>query len=390
MNYSTTTVHDITVNSSQAATIAATPSVARTGQREIEIDVLRGWCIVMMIMMHIGLYTRLSTTVHLHHYVTAASGFVFLAGWMLGQVSRRRLECETPAIAWRKLGARALKLWLAHCIFMFGAIMLHETTGLLPKMASVNEVGGWLNVLWMIPTLRLQSEYYLNILPMYIVFVALAPLGLDAMRRRMTPLLLFVSALLYLVAQYFPALGQIAHPASGAQIFSLVAWQFLFFTGLALGWHREKLTSELWSRHRHWLLPVCIALGVALFVLSQLQRPSLSSLHLLNEATDSFWFNRITHAPGRLLAFFTAIVPCFYLIRYCLNHDKFPGPLRWLATMGQASLYCFLVHLFFAIAFRAANTWSWPLWSQELLTAGTVITIYFMARYKFLARIIPN
>ncbi len=392
MNYSTTTaVQDIPVNPSQAAaTTTALSSVARASQREVEIDVLRGWCMVMMIMMHIGVHTRLSTVVHLHQYVTAASGFVFLAGGMLGQVSRRRLERESPAAAYRQLGSRVLKLWLAHCVLMFGAVILHETTGLLPKMAAVSEVGGWMNECWMIPTLRLQSEYYLNILPMYIVFVALAPLGLEAMRRRMTALLMIVSGLLYLAAQYDPGLGRIEHPASGTQSFSLAAWQFLFFIGLALGWHREKLTSDLWSRHRHWMLPGCVALGAAMFVLGIFQRPSLPSLHLLNEAAEALWFNRITHAPGRLLAFFTAIVPGFYLIRCCLNHDKFPGPLRWLATMGQSSLYCFLVHLFFALTFRAMNTWSWPLWSQEILTAGTVVVIYFMARHKSLSRLIPN
>lgn len=75
-------------------------------RREPEVDVLRGWRVVMMITSHIGLYTRLSGLVHLHHFVTGASGFVFLAGWMLGQVSRRRIERRTRAFAYRKIAAR--------------------------------------------------------------------------------------------------------------------------------------------------------------------------------------------------------------------------------------------------------------------------------------------
>ncbi|HZS07962.1 MAG TPA: OpgC domain-containing protein [Blastocatellia bacterium] len=388
MNYSTTSVREITSPPFEAAATAPV-SLAGADKREVEIDVLRGWCIVMMIVMHVGTTTRLNAVVHPHQYVTAASGFVFLAGWLLGQISGRRLANDGPRAAYRRIWSRALKLWAAHCVLMFGTVILHETTGLLP-MSPVSETGGWANALWMIPTLRLQSEYYLNILPVYIVFVALTPLWLEAMRRNLTALLMACSGALYLAAQYFPDLWQLAHPASGARIFSLPGWQFLYFSGLALGYHRKKLAGEFWPAHRQWLLPVCLTLSAALFILAQFQRPSHPSLHLLNDTTDSFWFNRVTHAPGRLVVFFTTIIPCYLLVRYCLRNEKFPGPLRWLATMGRASLYCFIVHLIFAIAFRAINTWSWPLWSQEVLTAGTVVLTWLMARHQVLARVIPN
>jgi hypothetical protein len=61
-----------------------------------------------------------------------------------------------------------------------------------------------------------------------------------------------------------------------------------------------------------------------------------------------------------------------------------------LSLLGRKSLYCFIVHLVFALLLAAANAAIWPRWTQEMLAVGSLALVFELARRNVLATIIPN
>src|SRR4051794_34258312 len=63
-----------------------------SGRRNVIIDVLRGYCILMMITSHTGTDSFVNGGLHFLRFVSGAEGFVFLSGLVLGMVYRRKLD----------------------------------------------------------------------------------------------------------------------------------------------------------------------------------------------------------------------------------------------------------------------------------------------------------
>jgi len=365
---------------------------ARSISRDLTLDMLRGWAIVLMVANHVGPSTLVCTLAHFTWYVTAANWFVALSGVVLGMVSVGRLRKEGRRQTYMRVLSRAFSLWVIHCVLMFALILFHESTGRLHEVASVSAAGGWLKVLWMVPTLRLTSNEFMNILPMYVIFLGLTPIALECMQRRKTGLVLLASLCLYVAAQMYPEWGRISDPISGKRIFSVEAWQFVYVIGLCAGYHRERITKELWPRYRSWLLPLCITVFAALFGFALLQRPTFAWVGLRCPAAGPYFWGKLTAAPGQTLYFFATMVVSYWVIQQVQRRNITPLQrfLRPLETIGRYSLYCFLVHIVISLAARAVNADTWPRWEQEVLTIASVCIVYVMAKYRILAKYIPN
>src|SRR5947208_3636809 len=92
--------------------LAACRYVAAPVGRDPRLDLLRGFCVFAMIVDHIGgaswLYVLTGGN---RGPVTAAEGFVFLSGLVLGIVSRRRVSKDGLGAAIRSSLARAWTLY---------------------------------------------------------------------------------------------------------------------------------------------------------------------------------------------------------------------------------------------------------------------------------------
>jgi len=356
----------------------APPVEPRPGGRHETLDVLRGGFIVLMMGSHLGANSTVNGLLHLERWATAASGFVFLAGLVLGMVSRKRLGREGPRGAHGPLLRRALKLWAVHLGLMGGLFALRQLTGLF-EVPAVADVGGWGSALWQMATLRLQSNELMNILPLYVVLLAAAPLAVEACRRGWPVLVLGPSLALYAAAQAHPELLRLTGPASGPQVFSLAAWQFIFFLGFVLGWFRDALTARVWAGHRRWLVPVGFAVYGALFLFAQLQRPRFAAWHLLSPAQEAFWFGREAHGPG-LLLFFLARLLVLSLLVEAWRRTSGGEPLRRaLVLLGQNSLLCFVAHIPLALAVKAYGG-ACPAFAQNLAIAFALGGVYWLVR----------
>ena len=358
--------------------------------RDRSIDVLRGIAIMLMTVSHVGAKSHLSAVLHLPLWFSAASPFILLSGTVIGMRAARRPP-EKRFSDYRRLADRALMLWVIHCVLLVAVLLIHEATGRL-KAPSIAAVGGWTTAAWMIPILRLQARDYMNILPMFIVFLLAAPLLLEAMRRSATLPCLFVSFSLWVVTQRYPGWMHFTASSVGPDWFQLPAWQFPFVLGLAIGFHRERLRASGPSPWKTWATRLACAGVFVLFVIAQLQRNILKPLggHLPDRwgwllAHDRWAPLEAIYAVGLLFVGHLALQRLFQG-----NIPIFVKGAAMLETLGKRSLYSFLVHLPLALLASGIVIESQPRWLQEGAVVAALVIVYQMAKHDVLKRYIPN
>jgi hypothetical protein len=369
---------------------------ARGQQRDRALDVLRGWAVILMVLSHVAPSSAVSTLAHLPFWISAADSFILISGIVLGVRAASRAAQTSTWNAYRHIFKRAFELYLVHVALMFAVVAIHETTGKL-DVASVASVGGFLKATLLILSLRLQSNDYMNILPLFILFMLAAPIGLEACRRGFTLVWLTASMLLWAFAQHNPNVVPLLHPASGETVFSIGAWQFIFCIGMAVGFHREKTLVPFWRRNRHLLWPAMLGVTGTIFLYAQLQRDSFGLGISLPESVQ-WLFAKPTWAPIRALYTLGLLFVGYVVLRRYLTTETQPSAakaaiVRYLLTplefMGQKSLYCFIMHLAFALTATAFATSSWNFWYQELLVLGSIFGLYALAKKRVLARYLP-
>lgn len=351
--------------------------------RNRAIDVLRGWAIVLMISSHLGIRSRVSALINLPLWLDPAGPFVLLSGLVLGMGVRGNKPLS-------RLWKRTRQIWVIHMGGMIAVLFVHELTGRL-NAPSLAAAGGISAALWKIPTLRLQALDFMNILPLFVVFFAAAPLLITAMRRGASGLCFTGSFGLWLATERWPGWMRFTDPACGPETFVLPAWQFPFVIGLMLGFHAEAL-AQVYRKNSAWIVPTLGVVASSVFVLAQLQRTATARFGMhLPESLD--WvFGKNAWGPGRA-AYTLSLLGLGYLgIDAIVRSGRTDGvrALTLLEGMGRKSLYCFLVHLPLALLGSALNLQFYPPLVQDLAVVFTLVVVYHMARYEVFGHIIPN
>ncbi len=205
--------------------------------RDLRFDTLRGLFLVCMTVNHLPTEIRKITDAPIGVF-TAAEGFVFLSGLLAGWVYTRKLRERGPGGLWSAVLQRAKTIYKWHLVSFIGAFILVQVTEHAFAFCSPNVPRLFfqhpLEALALGATLLYQPGL-LDLLPMYCAFVALLPVvirGLEAGRRW---LVLSLSAALWLAVQWAPAVdGAPLYPLNTGS-FNLLAWQFIFVAGVAIG-----------------------------------------------------------------------------------------------------------------------------------------------------------
>jgi hypothetical protein len=223
----------------------------------------------------------------------------------------------------------------------------------------------------------------MNILPMYVILLGLAPLALEAFRRNLPALFFVPSVLVYAVGQVNPELLRYTHPASGTQFFVLAGWQLVFFMGFGLGYYRDALAKRVWPAHRRWLLPASAAVYGLLFLVAQLHRNSLRPRlpFAMSPGVEQWLFGRETHGVGLLLFFWVKLLVLLQVADWWCSRRWGAGLREQLAFLGQHSLFTFVAHIPLALLARAVGTDAWPMLAQNALCVAGVVAIYLLARH---------
>ena len=358
-----------------------------------ELDALRGFMLVWITLTHLP--TKLSTYVNQPFgFVSAAEGFIFLSALFTGSIYFRTAEQNSYGAMRRKLSMRTLQLYLYHLLllsFVFLVAVPIAASGTRPGLHNLLDfyfdAGARRAVVDAV--LLIYRPPLLDILPMYILFLALTPVALSASRRLGWKLILAGGFTLWLLAQFGlrDASWQVMNRYFGLRIplhemgsFDLWAWQFLWLVGMWVGvcWAKDQL--DLPRLARQLTIP-------ALFVVSALLATRYAVGRGLELGSYELYFDKWHLGVVRLIDF-TAIAVLLIRAHSYLQ----PLSIRPLVLLGQSSLQVFCTHLLFCFAGLTllGNASMLSSWKQFGLLVTTVSAMLLTAKLFAKAELKPD
>ncbi|HLH25717.1 MAG TPA: OpgC domain-containing protein [Chloroflexota bacterium] len=362
------------------------------GTRDLRYDFLRGFAVLAMVVDHVGGPSWLyAITGGNRFYTSAAEGFIFLSGLLVGIVYGRIVQRDGLAVGMRKALERAVVLYLLTVGVTFPLLLVSEMLD-LPWATGVFLTDP---VALVVGILTLHRTYYLiDVMVLYTLLLAVAPFALYLLLQGRTRLLLGLSWALWLAFQIAPDQADVPWPIAGNYLFHFSAWQVFFFTAMALGYHRDRV-ARWFPPARQRLLLVLSGLGFAgLLVLYRLGDGVWQWMAIKNPALMDpsdllvLVFGKGDVRPGRVVA--SVIVFGFLFLLTTVAWRPLYRALGWLLLpLGQNALYAYTAHIviivLLAIAFlplgsvdrqvRALNT---------LLQVVTILLIWVLIRYRVL------
>lgn len=386
------------------ALVASMRFVATPLGRDPRLDLLRGFCVFAMIVDHIGGSSWLyALTGGNAGPITAAEGFVFLSGLVLGIVSRRRVARDGLEAAISAALARAWTLYALTAVLtlIFIGLTVGTRLSLWVDRGLLGEIGSWPELVASVLLLRF-TWHGTDILALYALLLASSPLVLLLLAEGRPWHLLGGSWTLWLLFQLAPERAVIPWPIEHATTFPFAAWQALFVTALAIGYHRQELAAWLagepvrpvGARHGYRA-----ALGLAACGLLVLAGAlSTGQAYAMGQSVPTLGafdlFDKSSLGLGRLLVFASVALLVYGVLTLCWHPIE--RAVGWLLIpLGQASLYAYTVHLFLIVLaynvppYVGSTEPGWELHNTvgQLLL---VLLIWAMVKRKVLFGLIPR
>ena len=381
------------------------------GNRDLIIDSLRGLAVLSFLANHIEVFSAYSLLFWERvGVVSGAEGFVLLSGVVIGTTYKRLLM----ELGWRhtilKLLRRAAQLWRVNVVVIFVVALLsvlHLNVREIVAYIDHDDAGqvyplypepGTPPLAWVMLALRLKiGPAQIQILGLYVWLLLLTPLALFLMSKRRTLAMLAFSWLTYLGYQWHPikVTGCMFEDA-----FPLMAWQLLYFHGQAIGYYRQNVVDFFKSPKARVACAIVGGLGVAFWFWAlnapDVVIPRFAKFTLISPALYTQVYGRfmVKSSLGilRILDDFCVLTLLYALLTRCWR--SFAQVLGWLLVpLGQASLYVFIVHVFF-IAFIGSLVsfgYEYPhFWFNTAIVSFTILLIWAMVRYRLFFAWIPR
>ncbi len=331
-------------------------------QRDARLDLLRGFCIVVMVADHIGgerswLYVVTSGN---RFFTSAAEGFVLISGVVMGSVYLNVIRRAGMSAMLSKVVRRAGFLYAltVGLTILFALISYLLDSPWSRTMTPTNPLAFVLSVVTLHRTYPLT-----DVLMLYTLLIIAAPPLLYLLATGRTGLALAGTSSLWLLWQISPA--DVAFPwhvVDGGFPFS--AWQLPFAIGVVIGYHRERIARALSPLARTGIVLGGTAVALALIVGFQLtiaDRASAQPSALAWLLSSDLVFGKNDLRPGRLLALLGVATFAYALAGVAWSPLR--RSLGWLLLpLGQRALRAYGLHLFI-VAFAAT-------WIGDLLRPG--------------------
>ena len=360
-------------------------------RRLIELDILRGFLLLGMTLTHLP--TKASTIFNQPFgFVSDAEGFIFLAAFMVGQIEQRTHQKHGESGVLRDVLRRTFRIYFYQCALLAVAFTLVAEVALrFHRLSLENLLSFYLQSPKQALIAAALLEYrpsLMDILPMYIVFMLLTPVARKIARSLGWETVLFVSLLVWAGAQfglrdwlyYHTSFFGLHVPESSTGAFDLYGWQLLWMLGLALGSIYVKSLSGMPlnvtasnSLMPRWLVKLCSMVAIAFLVLRYAPADHWVNVQLYDWLVDKW------HLGAVRLINFAAIA--LVLVRFGRQIAELPMFMP-LASLGQASIQVFSVHVLFCIAGHALNKGADsepPLWEQGILLTATISALFITA-----------
>jgi hypothetical protein len=337
------------------AEIQDTAASAPTSRRILTFDIIRGFLLLVILIGHIELPPNFYDffTGRGRLYVSAAEGFFFLSGLLIGLVYRRRLSYGMRFI-FKKLWTRAAELYAGSVILtLLFSFVVAKTNHFYIKQGLPNPVD-WHHIISQ--TVLLRFEYgWADFLARFAILMLIAPFVFYLIAKGYWKLVIIGMLTAYLLRGNNFTLG----------------WQLIFNGGMLIGFYWYDLNqkwAELSAKSRSVIKTSAFLTTFITFTISYLSVYILSvfneyynslspALQRFTSGWDSFinwsfiYADKWTMGPLRAALFFLWASVAFILVKRYEPHMN--GRIKnLLLTIGQNSLFVYIYHSFIVFAFK--------------------------------------
>ncbi len=366
-----------------------------TARRIIELDLLRGFFIIVIILDHLQFWPSpfQYLTGQGRLWASAAEGFFIISGLLIGYL-RAYKGTHTPLKEISmKLWQRAGLLWLwavIITIIVLGlSLTLPGTMALLPALPTPEQASSLPTLLLNIITLNYTSDW-IYFLRLYAIMLAVTPLFLWLLRKRHTLTFIALSLGTYLISLAFGI------DETGMQ------WQILFFGAALIGWKLEIILAWL-RQHPRTRKAVIITLisgtlasmALSYFMVhgwSYVESPATSisreTYISIRTNVDPIFSNEPLVLSRILLSFFWfgGLLALVHVIKKPLEHW-----LGWLLlTFGQASLTAYCLQAVVLVFVVKLVQLSGGFWVNTLASSLVLLLIWGLMKLPLVQKILPK
>lgn len=335
------------------------------------IDLLRGYFILVIIVDHLERFPSGfdALTGRGQLWVSAAEGFFFLSGMMIGLI-RGRKDREKPLSDVAKTLAKRAAILYAWCV----GLTLLFTWATLQGMLGDYVKPGLLDTAFadtLLQSLSLQYVYsWSDFLRYYAVYLLASIPAVWLLRRNLA----WAIGLLSVVVWWGGGQSEFQN------------WQLLFFGGVVAGWYWSHIV--LWAKRLPRIVKQLHYPLVMLTVLLSVVVEQGSIVPGLSGHVQPLFAKADMYVP-RVLMFglwFSA------LYRFVSSHEEwFHAKLGWLLeTLGRNSLYCYILSGFLIFGVHALVPPGQPIYVNFGLTLMSLTLVWLAAKREFLFRFIPR
>ncbi len=339
----------------------------KTG-RDHSLDVLRGMILVIMLIDHIGGPLRVYTFESLG-FVSAAEGFVYLSGLVFGLVyGKKLLKGNFKEIA-SKAAKRSAVIYFYHLLLPLILILpVVVYPNLLQRVLDARILSEY-NLIHPIKTVAYYLTFLFRpsqfgILPMYCIYILVAPSVLSAFYHDKVRLVFIILMAIWFVSWFdWLDILHINPESVGMDLgyFNIFSWQILFFLGSYVGFARA-MGKNIIPKSRA-LLFVSIFIFLAMFFIKH--SPEMQGWFV---ETIRYHTERGDLGILRILNFLVLA----FLTDYLIKSGWFCGS-KWLGTLGQHSLQVF--------AFQVVLLFSYPLIRLKVESYGLIGVLAALSVY---------
>jgi len=350
-------------------------------RRDMRLDLLRGFCVLVMVADHIGgerswVYV---VTGGNRFFTSAAEGFVLISGIVMGTVYLNVIRREGMNAMLRKVLKRAGFLYL----LTVGLTIAFALISYLMNSAWSQTITPTRPLEFVLSVSTLHRSYPVtDVLMLYTLLVFAAPPLLYLLGTGRTKIALAGAWGLWLLWQISPADVQFPwNVVDGG--FPFAAWQLPFAMGVIIGYHRERIARALAPSHRVAMVVVGMIISILLIVAFQLtiaDRASDQPSALAWLLSSDLVFGKNDLRPGRLLALVGVATFAFAIVTILWAPIR--RGLGWLLLpLGQRALGAYGIHLF-VLALSDS-------WVGDLLRIGTDNTLLQVASILIIWALVP-
>lgn len=366
-------------------------------KRILAIDLLRGFFLLVIMVDHVELYPNgwdLFTGKG-RLWVSAAEGFFFLSGLLIGMIYKRRIHLGMKYI-FRKMWQRALELYITGTALTFMFLAWVEFTNHVPIKDTLPYPFPWHNFLE--PIFRTHFTY-----------------GWADFLVHFAALMLFAPFVFFLVAKgkwWLALIGISIAWVFRGESFNL-AWQLIFNSGIIIGFYWQHITNwfqSLDKARRRLVKRTVIIAAVTTFAISYASVFLLSLLfhlwgadklpHVLQHVAFDWgnwnydiWLYADKWKMGwlRIILFFLWFPVTYWIFRRYERRINI-STRGILELLGRNSLFVYISHAFIVFFFKMYVIPPSTSYMQNFLitTAGLCILILATIAYKRLQNWFKN